>query len=378
VNDVNNFNNNWRLAVRIIFLLLAIILIFLFLQKITWIISLVLMAVLIVYSLSPLSNFLTKKGFPHILSVLLVYLLFLFSVILFFYLLIPTVILEMGTLARFLATDYRALFTNAIAQLDTFLNNETLEQTLLQLMQDIPSTLQSTVATLTNISGNIFSRLSETIIILFLVFYLLKDMDSIRQGIIRIFPIKWQKEVNLILEIIDCKVGKYLRGNLLRCFAVGLLVGITLKTLGMPFSFMLGILAGVLNIIAYIGPYLAAIPAVLLALTPNTPHPLLIIALYVLIEAIDAFLLSPFLLGKAVDLTPFSVIMSLLIGGQLFGFLGILLALPVTATLKAILQHYYFREDFKQPADGERGLPALKSKCKSVSLKIFNKIKNKP
>lgn len=377
MNEGNNFTNNCRLALRIIFLLLAILAALFVLQKISWIINLVILATLIVYSLSPLSDFLTKKGFPHTLSVLLVFIFFLFSVLLFFYLLVPTVISEMGTLARYLATDYRALFTNVITQLDTYINNESLEQALLQLLQDIPRTLQSTVATLTNISGNIFSRLSETAIVLFLVFYLLKDLASIKHGIIRIFPEKWQKEVNLIIEIIDCKVGEYLRGNLLRCFIVGLLTGISLRAVGMPFSFMLGILAGLLNIIAYVGPYLAGIPAVLLAFTPSTPHPLLIVALYVLIESIDAFILSPLLLGRAVDLMPFSVIMSLLIGGQLFGFLGVLLALPVTATLKVILHHYYFREDFKLPTRDDCGLPALKVKYKAAGLKFLKKFKNK-
>jgi predicted PurR-regulated permease PerM len=102
-----------------------------------------------------------------------------------------------------------------------------------------------------------------------------------------------------------------------------------------------------LNIIVYVGPYLAAIPAVILSLTPDTPSIIVIIILYVVIQAADAFLLVPLLLGKAVDLRPFTIIVSLLIGGQLLGIIGIILAIPIAATLKVVIYHYYLKEDRK-------------------------------
>ncbi|MCR3922863.1 MAG: AI-2E family transporter [Firmicutes bacterium] len=365
---------SWNLSVRIIFLLLIILAVVLFIQKIAWVISLILISTLIVYTLSPLSNFLTKKGLPHTISVLFVYSLLFVSVLLFFYFLIPTIISELRTLTRFLATDYRALLPQILTQIDSLLESESLNQTLQNLAQDLPNTLQGAIITLTNLTANIFSRLSEVILVLFLVFYLLRDLAPTRQGIIRIFPKPWQKEASLVLEIIDCKVGAYLRGNLLRCLIVGTLTGVALSIVGMPFALMFGVLAGLLNIIVYIGPYLAGIPAVLLALTASTPHPLLIVAIYVFIQAIDAFTLTPLLLGRAVDLMPFTVIVSLLVGGQLFGLLGILLAIPVAATLKVVIYHYYYGENCNLSSSiGDLSIPSLAKSVRAVKAKISKK-----
>lgn len=139
-------------------------------------------------------------------------------------------------------------------------------------------------------------------------------------------------------------MGAYLRGNLIRCGIVGILTGLGLFFLGMPFSFVLGLMAGVFNIIYYIGPYLAAIPAVILSFSLNTPHPVVVIFLYIAVQTIDGFVLSPVLLGKAVDLQPFTVIVSLMIGGVLLGILGLVIAVPTAGTLKVIIQRYYLKE----------------------------------
>lgn len=343
--EKHHLDQAWSLSLRIITLLLTILAILWFVQKITWVIGLLIVATLIVYSISPLSGYLTRKGLPHTVSVLTVYLALLFSVLLFFYLLIPTLIVEMRTLARYLATDYRYILPDIISQIDELLASENIHQALQDVAQNLPTMLQQAVLTLTGVTGNIFSGLTEVVIVLFLVYYLLRDLQPIKRGVIRLFPQPWRKEATHVLKIIDLKVGAYLRGNILRCALVGLITGIVLKIVGMPFALMLGILAGLLNIIVYVGPYLAGIPAVLLALAPDTPHFLLIVLIYVFVQALDGFLLVPLLLGKAVDLRPFSVIVSLLIGGTLLGFIGIILAIPVAATLKVIISHYYLKEE---------------------------------
>ncbi|MBS4032494.1 MAG: AI-2E family transporter [Clostridiales bacterium] len=337
----------WRLSLRIIFVIISVIAVIWFLRQITWVIGLLTVATLIVYSISPLSSYLTRKGLPHYLSVLTVYFFLLFSTAMFFYLLIPTLLSEMRGLARYLATDYSYLLPQLVVQIQDILINENIATALQEFSQELPIMLQQAVLTLTGLTGNVFSVLTEAVIVLFLIYYLLRDLSLIKKGVIRMFPDRWRKESSHVLRIIDVKVGAYLRGNILRCGIVGVLTGLILSIVGMPFALMLGILAGLLNIIVYVGPYLAGIPAVILALAPDTPNPLIIIVLYVLIQALDGFLLVPLLLGKAVDLRPFTVIVSLLVGGKLLGFIGIILAIPVAATLKVIIYHYYLKEHSK-------------------------------
>jgi predicted PurR-regulated permease PerM len=339
------FDPAWQLALRIVTLLFAIIAVLWFVRNISWVIGILIVTTLIVYSISPLSSYLTKKGLPHAISVLTVYVLLLMSVVVFFYLLIPTLLNEMRSLTGYLATDYRYLWPRIILQIDEILASENIHLALQDFSQNLPDLLHSTVTSLTRFTGNIFSGITDVVIVLFLVYYLLRDLSPIKQGVIRLFPPPWRKEATHVLEIIDLKVGAYLRGNILRCVVVGFVTGMVLAIFGMPFALMLGILAGLLNIIVYVGPYLAGIPAVILALAPDTPHPVLIIVIYVLIQAMDGFLLTPLLLGKAVDLRPFTIIVSLLIGGNLLGLIGIILAIPVAATLKVVVYHYYLKEE---------------------------------
>lgn len=350
----------WQLSVKIISLLIALFFVIWFIHKIFWVISLIITATLIVYSISPLVNYLTKKGLPHFFSVLSVYFCLLLSIILFFYLLVPTLLEEMQILARYLATDYSYLLPQALLQLDQLLASENIHEALQDLANSLPAMLQQAVMTMRSITGTIFSGLTEVIIILLLVYHLLRDLSPIKREIIRLFPGNWRKEAEHVLDIIDKKVGAYLRGNILRCSFVGLFTGLAMAVAGMPFALILGILAGLLNIFVFVGPYIASIPAVLLSLSPGTPHPVAIIAIYVFVQVLDDFLLVPLLLGKAVDLRPFTVIVSLLIGGQLLGILGVILALPAAATLKVIVHHYYLKEDPK--AETNRLFPWVQKK----------------
>jgi len=118
------------------------------------------------------------------------------------------------------------------------------------------------------------------------------------------------------------------------------MTGLTLFFMGMPFTFLLGILAGVFNIILYIGPYIAAIPALLLSFSPATPTPLSVIIVYVVVQVLDGTVISPILLGRAVKLKPITIIIALLAGAQLAGFLGMILAIPLAGTIKSVFLYW--------------------------------------
>lgn len=260
------------------------------------------------------------------------------------YLIIPTITIELRDLIKYLSSDYNLVVVPFFNNLGDLVIAYNLLESIQQFFQELPSYLQQILEQTISFSVVIFNRLIDIVIVLFLVFYLLRDLEQIKVSVIRLFPKNLRGEVTKVIEIIDLKVGAYLRGNFLRCGVVGVLTGLGLLFTGMPFAFMLGVLAGFLNIIVYIGPYLAAIPAVLLSLSANTPNPFIIIILYVIIQGIDAFILTPYLLGKAVDLRPFTVIIAILIGATMLGLLGIIISIPIAATLKVMIQHYYLKE----------------------------------
>lgn len=133
-------------------------------------------------------------------------------------------------------------------------------------------------------------------------------------------------------------MGTFIRGSLIRCFVVGIVTGLVLFIIGMPYAFLLGLIAGIFNFILYIGPYIAAVPAVLLSFSPLTPSPLIIILVYVVVQVLDGIFLAPVVLGRIVKLKPITIIVAILAGGRLAGVLGMVLAVPVAGIVNGLLE----------------------------------------
>ncbi len=332
-------DQQYKLALKIILTVFLLVGAIWFVREIVWVINLIFISVLIVYAISPTVSFLVKKKVPHWLSVGLVYLALLAFFVLMFYLVIPIIFDEIVQLTQLLPR-YIVQLQPTIFEFVQMVQNPEFEEVLETFINQIPANLQQLLNQATSLTFALFSRLSEVLIVLFLVFYLLKDLGRIRRGIIKAIPLAYRQQATRILIVLDEKVGAYLRGNILRCTFVGLLTGFGLFIMGLPFYFVLGVFAGLMNIIYYIGPYIAAVPAVLISLSPDTPGSLVIMLFYVFIQALDAFVLTPLLLGKAVDVKPFTIIVSILIGAKLMGILGIILAIPFAATLKVVINLY--------------------------------------
>ena len=333
-------DDQFKYAFKIALAFFTILIGIYFFTKMVWILSLIIISLLIVYSLSPAVDYLAGwKKMPRIVAVVFVYLLFLCLIVLAVYLIIPIMIAEIRDLARLLPT-YSRILQPYIYELAEVIARPELVDIFLGFLQQLPGHLQEVMKQATSITVVAFSRLAEVLIVMFMVFYLLRDLDAIKATFVDYLPRAWRNESLHVLEVIDEKVGAYLRGNFVRCTVVGVFTGTGLAILGMPFSFMLGVLAGILNIIVYIGPYIAAIPAVIIALSVSLQFTFIIILLYIVIQSLDAFVITPFLLGRAVNLHPFTVIVAILIGASLLGLLGIILGIPAAATMKVLFNYY--------------------------------------
>ncbi len=313
------------------------------------VITLIIIALLIVYLLAPLVNFLVKLRVPQPAAAVLVFIIFILLILLLFYLIPPIIFQETRQLASYIATDfshYLTLFFSQLEELDLLYEldlSQTVTSAIISFIESIPFFLISWLNRFATFDIPFLSEIWSLAGLIFLVFFLLLDLELIKSTIVKLFPPSYQQEAFHVISVIDAKVGAYLRGNVVRCSIVGFITGVGLSLIGMPFAILLGITAGLLNIIHNIGPFLAAIPAVILSLAPGTPHPFLIIGIYLIIQTIDPFLLTPILLGKAVDLRPITVVVAVLCGASLMGVLGLVLAIPVTAIAKVLLNHYYVK-----------------------------------
>jgi len=336
-----------RLALKIVLTAAAVFAIIWLLVQLAPVISIIIVAVFIVYTISPVVNYLVSKKIRPILAAMFTSLIILIIVVLFFYFLIPVLILEMREVVIFMTTELIQDLPILIAEfeeLDDRFNlqlTETFVEYSNQFIRQAPSNVQQILRYITGLSMDLVGRVWVVLAMVFVVFYMVQDLGKVKQNLTLLFPQIYKENVHHILSIIDQKVGDYIRGTLLKCAFVGLLTWVGLSVLDMPFALILGILAGLFNIILYIGPVLATIPALLLSMMPGTPSIFLILFLYIFVQILDAFAFTPVFLGRATDLSPLTVIVIVLIGGQLMGLLGIVLAIPIAATLKVLLHHYY-------------------------------------
>lgn len=342
------FNDReWRLAFKFVAVFFLFLLAIWLVINLAPIISIFVTAFLVVYSISPLVNFLVKKKIPPFIAAGAVSTSLMIIMITLLSLIIPTILTEFNYLMQYFATDFQIAsirLLNELDKIDTRFDLTLTENLMLyttDFISQLPHYLQQAFTRLTTVFIALLTHIWGVMVMLLLIFYLVQDMEHVKKNFTRLFPLVYRQNIGRIISVIDEKVGAYIRGNIIRCTIVGILTWLALYLAGMPFSMMFGALAGAFNIILYVGPFIAAVPAVLISFTPATPHPLLIISIYIVVQIIDTIVLTPVLLGKTVNLRPLTIVVILLIGGQLLGFLGLILAIPVTATLKVLLFHHY-------------------------------------
>jgi predicted PurR-regulated permease PerM len=216
------------------------------------------------------------------------------------------------------------------------------------LLQQAPAgsgDLVTTVfATVWGFIGGIFGLVT----MLLLTFYLLVESQSIFETFVRLFPRRRRAKVSEVSALVTMKVSAWLGGQMLLGLIIGVTSAIGLALMGVPYFFVLAVIAGIGEMIPMVGPLLSAIPAILVALTVSPGLALAVAAFYVAQQLVENNVLVPKVMGDTVGLNAVTVIASLLIGSQLLGFVGALLAVPTAAIIQVLFQEVYLAE--KDPA----------------------------
>lgn len=356
----NAFQYAWRSPwIRLVVFLGAFYLLYRFAGRVTTVLVDFAVAFLIAYLANPLLNWLEKGRVKRGLGVFFVLLLFLGL---------------LGLAGALLATvggQFVQLFQNLPAQIDN-LNRildgtvqwlsargvpgladaqtrmtEALREWVANIGENIVPLLQNAL----NSTGTLFSRLvsiggiiGQVVLILLLSIYLMLDYARVNASLLRAFPRPWQPRVLELSDLIGTAVGGYVRGQLLIATFIGLFVWLGLSLIGIPSAAAIGFLAGAFNIVPYLGPIIGATPALLLALTlPSAGlKMILVVVVFVLANQIEGNFLSPYILSRTTDLHPVTVLLAILVGVALMGFAGALLAVPLVALSKLMLEKYYY------------------------------------
>lgn len=291
---------------------------------------------IIVAAFAPLINKMSKF-IPRILSVIILALVFLGILTAIGFLIIPTLVTQIGQLA----TNIPAI----LSHLDPFYkqfnlsvgeNNQTFQDTLLKLSSQIGGvTAGIYTTTLGFISG-----LVAVVTVLVLSFYLLLEKTSIQKFIHDLVPDDQEARIFNVIRKIGLKMGNWLRGQGILMLVIGLADGIVLSILGMPYILILAIWGGLTEVIPYIGPWLGLIPAIIIAFTISPLTALFVLIAYILIQQLEAQFLVPKIMGKAVGLSPVIIIIAILIGAKLAGILGVIIAVPAAGAVSVIIQDW--------------------------------------
>ncbi|HDZ56243.1 MAG TPA: AI-2E family transporter [Pseudomonas xinjiangensis] len=200
---------------------------------------------------------------------------------------------------------------------------------------------QATRSTMALITG-----LVNLVLIPVVGFYLLRDWDTIVERARGLIPRDHEPLVVKLLGDCDEVLGAFIRGQLLVMLALGILYSFGLWLVGVDLALLIGMLAGLASLVPYLGFAVGIIPAVLVAAFQfgDLIHPAAVVAVFSIVQMLEGTVLTPWLVGDKIGLHPVAVIFAVMAGGQLFGFVGILLALPVAAVIMVLLRymnHHY-------------------------------------
>ena len=194
----------------------------------------------------------------------------------------------------------------------------------------------------TTSAKGLFSAFINGIIILFTSCFFLSGGREMKKGLIRVVPNRIFEPALILLDGIDRQLGDYLRSRLVQTVIIAIICLIGYLILGLPFAILLGTVAGLANLIPYIGPFIGAIPALAVVFVDSRfgvgSSFIGIIVITIGVQIIDTALVTPLLVGKSVELDPVTTVVVVLVGEQFLGLIGMLMAVPLTAMLKLIIE----------------------------------------
>lgn len=296
-------------------------------------------ALLISYLLHPVVSLLNRRKVPRTMAVLLIYAVFLTSVAVILLNLIPIFVNQVKELNEHLPE----LSMRAQSLVDGLNDSKvvplSIRDGINQSFVKLEKGISQSVSQYLDGIGSKLNMLFMIMIVPFLAFYMLKDYRHLERTAITAVPQTHRKlTVKLLLDI-DTALGNYIRGQLLVCIIVGVLAYTGYWLIKMPYPLLLASLVALFNIIPYLGPFFGAAPALIMASTISIKMMLLVLVVNVAVQVLEGNVISPQVVGKTLKMHPLMIIFALLIGGEIAGIYGLILAVPTFAVCKVIYHH---------------------------------------
>ncbi len=284
------------------------------------------------------------------LAIGLIYLLVLALLVSFFSVFVPLLIDQGKALwaARETIWDFITRFSEGLLEQYRLLPEQVrvqIDDNLTKFSNQVGRIVQQAVGGTAVVISYTFSLLLAILIIPFWTFFMLLDSQKLSQTMVRSIPFSIRSDALKIAALVDGVFASYLRGQLFLALIIGSISTIFFGIAGVQFALILGVIAGVFELVPNIGPILGAIPAILVALVQNPTLALVITIYAVVIQQVENIFITPRVLGRSVQLHPVLVMVVLVIGSEMGGLVGLFLAPVITAVLRDLFRYLYFRLD---------------------------------
>jgi len=325
-----------EISTNVIWKTILILLLLWFLFLVRDILLLLFLAIVIVSAIQPFVDRMERKRVPRALSTILVYIVFIFLFGLLVYLIAPVLTEELNQFAQDIPK-YLQSASNFLENIVQIAADYNFEEDLRRLISNSTNSLTDSLSGVFSNSLQFLGNFFKVIIVASLSFYMLVKKDGTKGFLQNTIPKKYQEYTIGLVERIQKKIGRWLIGQVTLILIIFGLDYLALYLMGVPFALIIAIFGGLLEIIPFIGPTIAVIPAALAALTISPLTMIFIIIAYIAIQQVENHLLTPLIMRSAVGLNPVVIILVLLIGGTLAGVPGVFLAVPFAAAADIFL-----------------------------------------
>ena len=295
------------------------------------------LATLLAYALAPAVAFLAQV-MPRFLAILIVYLIVLGALSAVLYLIVRTAIVQFVSLGDYVRLLLTPRTTGQLTPLEQAAQSFGISPSQIATARDqVVASIQGFAGSVVPLLTGLVGAVLDVVLVAVLSIYLLADGARVFNWLRRNMPQQQQGRMRFLLDTLQRVVGGYLRGQILLCGLLGLLVGIGMQLIGVPYALLLGVLAFIFGFIPVLGTLASGAICVLLALPLGWVRAVIVLVYFVIVHIIEGDVVGPRIVGKSIGLHPVVSLAALLAGAELFGIAGALFASPVAGVLQAFL-----------------------------------------
>lgn len=302
----------------------------------------------IYYLVKPIYDYLLNKKVPKGIAILLV----MVGVIVIFIMIITSLVPIIQKQLLDLVSQLPYYYQIISEQVEKFMQTgffETIQEQFNKINTDFIQSITERLNGILNFTfsgiGSVVGIIGDIVITIMtmpvILYYLLKDGNKVIPFVTRMFPTRSQHKISVMLNEMNQQVSSYIRGQITVAICVGFTYIIGYTLIGLPYGVTIGMIAGLLTIIPYLGSIIGLTPALIIGFVTNPTLALHVFLVFVFEQLIESRVLQPLILGSSLKMHPVTILIILLAAGKMFGLVGLLIAVPVYAVVKVFITHFF-------------------------------------